>query len=67
MFSLMRLGLHFSQMSYGAMDPLVLEMIRTEQLMREEAAAKMRRGVPEPAWVAPAVPETENEPVRKAA
>lgn len=67
MFSLMRLGLHFSQMSYGAMDPLVLEMIRTEQLMREEAAAQMQRRMPEPAWVAPAMTETDEEPVRRAA
>lgn len=34
MFKFIKLGLHFTQMAYGALDPMVLELIRTERLLR---------------------------------
>lgn len=40
MFNLIKLGLHFTHSAYGALDPMVLELIRTERLMRQTAEKK---------------------------
>lgn len=37
------MGMHFTQMAFGSLDPAVVELIRTERLMRlrdEEAKAR---------------------------
>ncbi len=41
MFNLLKLGLHFTHSAYGALDPMVLELIRTERLMRQAAEKKL--------------------------
>ncbi|MEX0942556.1 MAG: hypothetical protein WD002_08425 [Pseudomonadales bacterium] len=42
MFNFMKLGLHFTHMAYGALDPMVLELIRSERLMRQEQNRKVQ-------------------------
>lgn len=58
----MKLGLHFTHMSYGALDPMVIELIRTERLLKAEA----RQRVKEP-QAQPANEDKADEEIRKAA
>jgi len=44
LFRFMKLGLHFTHMAYGALDPMVLELIRTERLL----CSREHRPVAEP-------------------
>jgi len=63
LFEFMKLGLHFTQMAYGALDPMVLELIRTERLLcsREDRPVAEPRDRREPG------PVESAEHVREAA
>lgn len=62
MFNLVKFGLHFTHLYYGAFDPMVVELIRTERMMRH--LDKAEKVVEPAAWQTDAANE---EDVREAA